>query len=309
MQKARHHASQESRDVLAGVNYRFASTILFTAMAAMVKLATEAGVHFVEIVFYRQLFAMIPVTFLLLTGPGLSTVRTAHLGLHATRSLVGLGNMCMVFAAIALLPLAEATTIQFSAPIFATAMAALFLGEVVRLPRWSATVIGFIGIIIVASPGGAEMVHPLGVGLGIAGAAGTAAISILLRQMNRSENHLAIVFWFGGLSVPILLPLMFFFAGPHDAPSWAIIVAIGLLGGTAQLVMTMSLKKAPVSVVLPIDYFSLLWSIFAGWLLWNQLPALSTWYGAPLVVGSGMFIAWREHKRARSTHDHHLDPR
>lgn len=107
------------------------------------------------------------------------------------------------------------------------------------------------------------------------------------------------MFWFSALSLIPLVPAFALFAESHDAITWALLVAIGLVGGLGQLAMTSSLKLAPVSVVLPMDYSGLLWATLYGWLLFSVLPGWSTWAGAPLIIASGLYIVWREHRLSR----------
>ena len=125
----------------------------------------------------------------------------------------------------------------------------------------------------------------------------TANVSILVRQMGRTESTATIVFWFSALSLVPLAPLYLFWADWHPAFTWVWLLAIGLLGGAAQFAMTGSLRLGPVSVVVPMDYSSLLWAAALGWLLFGALPAPATWAGAPIIVASGLVIVWRERVR------------
>ena len=153
-----------------------------------------------------------------------------------------------------------------------------------------------MGVVIGAHPGDGHL--PLwGALAGLAGAFGTANVSILLRSMSRSEKPLTIVFWFSVLSLLPLGLIYAFVAQPHGMATWGWMIAIGLLGGLAQLAMTGSLRLGPVSVVVPMDYFSLLWATLLGWWLFNAFPTATTWLGAPVIVASGLYIIWRERVR------------
>ena len=221
------------------------------------------------------------------------------MGAHVLRCVIGLTTMACTFAAVLRLQLAEITTIGFSMPIFATVLGALLLGEPTGWRRWAAVLAGFVGVLIVARPGSGGL--PLvGAALGVAGAFGTAIVSILLRRIGRTEAAMTTVFWFSTLS---LLPLGIVYAvafQPHAPLVWATMIGVGLLGGAAQIAMTASLARGPVSVVVPMDYTSLLWATGLGWLVLGTLPAPQVWLGAPLIVGSGLFIVWREHVRRRT---------
>ena len=120
---------------------------------------------------------------------------------------------------------------------------------------------------------------------------------IQVRDLGRTESAMTIVFWFSLISmVPLGIALPFVMT-PHSAGEWGLLVGLGLLGAVVQLSLTGALRLAPVAVVTPMDYSSLLWSIACGWWLFGTVPADTTWVGAPLIIASGLFIAWREHRR------------
>lgn len=265
-------------------------------MMAGVKLADERGVHIVESLFYRQALALPIVMLWLMLGPGLASVRTKKPGAHASRTVVGLGGMIFNFLGVVLLPLAEATTLGFTAPVFATILSAIILRERTGIHRWGAVIAGFIGMLIIVQPQGDH--YPLlGAGIALSGAFMVAIVSILLRQLSRTEEPATIVFWFVIFSLPPLGLGLFFFGRLHDPMTWALLLFIGTVGGLGQIFLTASLKWAPVSVVLPMDYSSLIWATFYGWLFWGYWPGPSTWAGGGLIIASGLYIAWRERVR------------
>ena len=265
-------------------------------MNLLLKLAEQSGAGFEELLFFRQFGAMLLLTALIAGGPGLGSVRTSRFPAHLLRAVVGLTAMALTFAAILMLPLAEATTIGFSMPIFATVLGALLLKEPTGWRRWAAVAAGFVGVLIVAQPSGGH-VPPLGAALGIGAALCTAFVSILIRRLGQTEGTLTTVWWFSALAAAALLPFYLLAAKPHPPLTWALLAGIGLLGGAAQMAMTASLTRGPVSVVVPMDYTALLWATLLGWWAFGILPATGTWIGAPLIVGSGLFIVWREHVR------------
>lgn len=284
--------------LLPAIGLRLIAAALFAAMGAAIKAAELGGAALAETLFFRQFGAMILVGAIVGVGPGFATLRTQRLPAHLLRTAVGLSSMACNFAALFLLPLAEATAISFSMPIFATIMGALFLAEPTGWRRWLAVLTGFAGVMVVTQPGGGTL--PLaGIGLGLLAAFLSAAVSILLRTMGRSEPPVRTVFWFSGLSAIVLLPFYLSVAQPHPAATWAALLAIGVLGGLAQIAMTTSLTLGPVSVVVPMDYTALIWATLLGWLAFDRLPATATWLGAPIIVASGLYIIWREHVRRR----------
>lgn len=277
---------------------RLLAMAFLSAMFALGKLASARGVNIVEILFYRQLMALPIVLGWIMLVDGLHSVRTSRLGAHANRTLMGMCGMLLNFGSYILLPLTEATTIGFTMPIFATILSALLLKERTGIHRWAAIIIGFIGILVVTRPDTAHF-PPLGLAVAIAAALMTACISLLLRDLGRTEQTGAVVFWFTTLSIPPMAVLMLFFGQAHDPLTWLLMVGMGLTGGAAQLCMTGALRWGQVSLVLAMDYSSVIWATLLGLLLWNEWPIDTTWIGAALIVGSGLYIGWREHVRGR----------
>lgn len=284
--------------ILPAAAYRLASVVAFATMGALIKLAEQRGAELAELLFFRQAGAIPVVVIWVAIGPGLASLRTRRLSAHATRCAVGLMSMTCMFATLLLLPLAEATTLQFTVPVFATILGAILLGEATGWHRWSAVLIGFVGVLIVAQPGSGHI--PLaGAVTGLAAAVLSAAVSILIRRMGSSEPPATIVFYFSLLSMVPLLPAFLWTMGSHAPGTWAMLVGIGLVGALGQLGMTTALSLAPVSVVVPMDYSGLLWATLYGWALFGVLPGLATWVGAPLIIASGLYIVWREHRLTR----------
>ena len=282
----------------SAIGLRVASAALFAVMNLGIKLAEAGGARLPEILFFRQGGAALLVAGVVAAGPGMRSLRSARMGAHVVRCVVGLSTMACAFGAVMRLQLAEATTLSFSMPIFATVLGALVLGEPTGWRRWAAVLTGFAGVLLVARPGGGQLPAD-GVALGVAAAFGTACVSILLRQIGRTERPMTTVFWFSTLSLVPLAPVFALHVHAHPPRVWATLLGVGLLGGAAQLAMTASLARGPVSVVVPMDYTALLWATLLGWLAFGDLPAAQIWAGAPLIVGSGLFIVWREHVRRR----------
>lgn len=280
------------------IGIRLLAAISITAMFACVKLASNHGVHVLESVFYRQLTGVLVLIPVAMAGSGLAVLRTERPWTHAGRMVIGMVAMTLNFLSFALLPIAEATAIGFMVPIVATLLSIVLLHESVGVHRWSAIAAGLIGVLIVVQPGDGHI--PLtGALVALTGVAITAWVSIIIRKLGETESPVTTMFWF---SLSSLVPLgiaMLFVGQMHDAETWGIIGLMGLFGAAAQLGITWSLRLAPVSVVLPMDYSSLIWAALAGWLIWENWPVPATWIGAPLIIGSGLYIAWRENRLAK----------
>ena len=280
------------------IGLRLLAVICLSVMFVTVRLADRHGVHVVESLFYRQALAL-PVIFAwIATTSGVRSIRTGRIGTHASRTVLGLVGMTLNFLSYILLPPAEAAVIGFTMPIFGTILSALILKEPTGIHRWSAVAIGFLGVLIMIRPDSSHF-PPVGVAVAVAAALVTASVSLVLRELGRTENAGVIVFWFTLLSLPPLGLAMLFFGQAHDAATWGLLLLIGVFGGIAQLCLTGALRWGPVSLVLPMDYSTVLWTALLGWALWGDWPMATTWVGAALIIASGLYIAWREHARAR----------
>ncbi len=281
--------------ILPAVAFRLVSVFAFTTMGALIKLAELRGAGLAELLFFRQAMAIPVVVAAVIAGPGLATLATTRLPAHILRTAIGLTSMSFMFSAVIMLPLAEATTLQFTVPIFATILGAVVLREATGWHRWGAVVAGFIGVVIVAQPGSGH-IPLLGAATGLTAALLSATVSILLRHIGKTERPTTTVFYFSVLSLIPLTPLFVMSMGAHDHWTWALLVLIGLTGGVGQIAMTSSLSLAPVAVVVPMDYAGLIWATLYGWLIFSVLPTAWTWIGAPVIIASGLYIVWREHR-------------
>jgi drug/metabolite transporter (DMT)-like permease len=207
--------------------------------------------------------------------------------------------MVLNFGAVIILPLAEATTLNFTVPIWAVLLSIVLLKEKVGIWRWSAVALGFIGIVVIAQPGSGHF--PLyGALVGLGAAFMIALISIQIADLNRTDKPLTIVFYFALFSAPLTAIALPFVMTSHDSTEWLLLAGIGVTGLVGQLLLTAALRFGPVASVIVMDYSALFWATLYGWLLFNMLPPASTWFGAPLIVTAGLIIAWREHRFSRA---------
>jgi drug/metabolite transporter (DMT)-like permease len=283
---------------LAGIALRLLTALLLAVMFALVKLASTRGVNVIESLFYRQCGTAAAATAFVAVGPGFASLKTQRVWAHVGRMALGLSAMGLNFLAFILLPLAEATTIGFSVPIFSVSRAALLLGEPTGKWRWGAVGVGFAGVLLIVQPGSGDV--PLaGASVALVAALLTASVTIVIRRLGATERAATTVFWFAVSSLVPMGLLMPWFAGPHDLASWGILAGMAVAGGLAQLTLTGALRLAPVALIMPMDYTSLLWAVLLGSWLFGELPSPWTWVGAPIIIGSGLVIVWREHRLHR----------
>jgi drug/metabolite transporter (DMT)-like permease len=288
--------SRPEQNSIAAIALRIGAISCFAFMSAMVKLGLEAGIGIIELVFYRCAFGLPPLLAWIFLSRNVEVWRTKRVRSHLLRVFVGLGAMALGYTSLRFLPLAEAVTISFAAPLFSVMLSAWFLNERVGRHRWSAVALGFIGVMIVMRPGGGDLAH-IGVGLALLSALAAAVATILIREVGRTENTQTTVFWFTIISLIATGALMPFGAESHDRSEWLILLALGLAAGFGQLMLTASLRFAPVSVIAPFDYVQLLWAVLLGWLIWQKEPPASTWLGASVIIASGLYTLYREHVR------------
>jgi drug/metabolite transporter (DMT)-like permease len=283
---------------LLGIALRIGAATSFAFMAAMIKLGYEAGVSTPELAFYRFGFGLPPLLIWIALSRNFGAWRTDRPGAHLLRAAIGLTTMVLAFNALSYLPLAEATAISFVAPLFAVMLSALILREDVGLHRWSAVALGFGGVLIVMRPGGSEL-PAIGLGIALVAALGVGCVNITIRQIGRTEGPQTTVLWFTVTSMLAIGLLMPFYAQSHDVRTWMVLAALGTFGGLGQLFLTASLRYAPVPVIVPFDYTQLLWAVLLGWLIWDMHAPASTWAGAAVIIASGLYTVYREHRLGR----------
>ncbi len=267
-----------------------AAALCFSLMNVLVR-SLSASFDPLQIAFFRNFFALV---FMLpwLLRVGFEGLRTKRLPLHLWRSVAGLLAMMFWFYAIALLPLAEAVSLNFTVPLFATAGAAVFLGEVVRARRWCATIVGFLGVLVILRPGFAALDPAMA--LPILAAVFMATSTLMVKSLSRSETPGAIVLYMNLILTPLsLIPALLVWRSP-DWPALGLLALVGLLALGAHLALTHAYTKADASAVVPFDYARLPFVAVLAYLIFGQVPDLWTWVGAAVIVASAVYIARRE---------------
>lgn len=285
---------------VTGILLKLGSVFVFTVMGAVLK-ATAAVVPAGEQVFFRSLFA-IPVIlgWLALRGELRSGLRAADPMSHAWRGIVGTIAMGTSFAGLGLLPFPEATALGYAMPLLTVIFAAMFLNERVGAFRLGMVALGLAGVLIVLSPrlGGAAVTvaQTLGAMLTLAGATFGALAQIFIRKMVAQERTSAIVFWFSVTSTVLSLATLPFGWVVPDARTAALLVACGLMGGLAQIMLTSAYRFADASVVAPFDYASMLMALAIGWFVFGEGISGVTALGAGVLIAAGVAIIWRERR-------------
>lgn len=272
-----------------------ASAVLFGAMIVTLRLAT-AQVRAYEAAFFRSLFGLV-FSLPLLAGPGIGLLRTRNFHLYLMRGLFGTLAMLTSFWAIAHLPLAQAVSISYSTPLFVTIGAVFALGEVVRLRRWSAVLVGFAGVLLIMRPGAAHF--SLAMLVALASAALSAGSYISIKFLSRTEPADAVVIYMSIVIVPLtLVPALFAWSWP-DATGWLWLVLTGLFGTLGQIFMTRAYGAGDVSALVPLNFIQLPVVVLFAWFLFDQRLDAATALGAATIVAANVYIARREAQLAR----------
>ena len=245
----------------------------------------------IQIAFFRNVFGLALIVPLLLKD-GVGLMKTVRPGMHLLRSTSGLIAMYAMFTAISMLPLAESTALTFTSPLFATMGAALFLGEVVGKRRWSATLIGFLGAMIILRPGIA-VVTPAAL-IALVAAVFIASSMLIVKSLSRTDSPTTVVFYMTSIMAVMSLPAALYVWVPPQPENWPWLIALGLIATASQLMMARAFKIADASVVLPFDFSRLIFASIVGYLYFGESPDLWTWVGAGVIFSSTVYIAHRE---------------
>ncbi|MER9652623.1 DMT family transporter [Mesorhizobium sp. M0152] len=280
---------------------KIVSVAVFVCMSTCIKAAgtVPAG----QIVFFRSFFAIFPIIgFLALKGnlgTAFSTKRPLN---HIARGVVGVCAMGLGFFALTRLPLPEAITLNYAQPLLVVVFSSMFLGEAIRVYRWSAVAVGLVGVLIISWPEltllssheALDDQEVLGVVAALVAAAISAVAMLLVRNLVQSERTATIVLWFSvTASAMALLSLPFGWQALTSVQA-VLLVAAGFCGGLGQILMTSAYRHAEASVVAPFEYTSMILGVVVGYLVFGDIATLNTLAGGLIVVAAGIFIIWRE---------------
>ena len=219
-------------------------------------------------------------------------LRTGRYLAHVQRGLSQFGSMTCMFLALRVLSLGSAVAIGFSAPLFTTLLSIVVLKERVGIHRWSALVVGFIGVLVVTHPGAGTLT--LGALFALANAVLISSVAIAIRRMSLTESTETLTLY---QMAVITVCTMFLLPFGFTMPAWTDALGLACAGignGIAQYWWTRSLSLAPPSAVVPFNYLSLVWATTLGFAIWGDVPTPALFAGSAIVVASGLYILWRE---------------
>ena len=274
-----------------GAIWMIGAALGFTCNSALVKALGNADFHPFQLAFLRTalvLLLLLPLAW----RAGADRLRSRQPGIHVLRGLVGAPAVVAGFTALTLIPLADFMALTFTTPLFIIVMAVLVLGEQVRWRRWSATAIGFLGVLIMIRPGSGSLevgaLCTLGMALGIAGAA------VLVKRLPPEEPAFSALFWFTLSSTLLTAPLAAFAWRAPTAEEWLWLMVMSGLGALAQFLIIQAYKVGEATFVAPFDYSKLLIAGVIGFLAFGELPDAWSLIGAAVIIAATLYIARRE---------------
>lgn len=294
------NGAKENRENLAlGMVASAGGILMFSVMNAFAKYLS-ARHSVVEIAFYRNLIScLLFLAFVFaLSRRDILVIRSKRL-LIATRALMGSVTLMVTFGAYSLMPMAETSVLLFTASLWIPVLGVLLLQERVGPFRWSAVVVGFIGVAVMANPAG--QISRLGVALALAAAILQALLTILLRHLGGHERPETISFYFFLIGTVVTGLGMPFVAAPVELAELPLLLGVGLAGAAAQLLYTVALKHTPAAIVAVFNYTSIVWSMLFGWMIWHDWPLPIVLAGASVVIAANLLLVWRENRLRRRT--------
>lgn len=278
-------------DPIRAVIWITAAMALFAILAACSRKAALMGMHPLQIVFLRNLSATLFLMPMLIMR-GRSLLRSNAIHLYGVRVGISIFSMTAWFYALALIPVAEVTAIGFLAPLFGTLGAIVFLGEKVRIRRWTALAIGFVGAMIILRPG--TEAFGLGQACAVFNAMSSGLVTVLLKQLSSEDDSGKIVFLTTVLMLPpTLIPALFVWETPgvEYAP---VILTIGFTAVLGHYCLMRGFASTDASLVMTFDFSRLPFAVLIGWWMFGEVTDIWTWIGAAIIFASAIYITRRE---------------
>ena len=280
-------------DVRLGILYMVAAVFLFSIQNAIGKWLAESY-PIPMLVFFRSAVALLPSYLFVMRAGGVKVLRTGRPGAQFGRAVIWGGSNVASFFAYHLLPLADAVALTFSAPLFLTALSWPILKERVGRERWIAVSVGFLGVLVMARPGGGGWISGLGVTWAILGAVCSAVGTLTVRGLSRTDATASIVFYTALFMSVMALPALPFFWVTPTPLAFLLFCLLGLIGGVSQYWMTQALSYAPAAAVSPFNYTALIWGSMIGFAVWGDIPTASIVAGAAIVTLTGLYLLLHE---------------
>ena len=282
--------NNENKSVLNGIGLMIIATVLFSVMHASIKYMSSS-LHPFEIAFFRNLFGLIVIAPWFIKY-GLEPLKTKKIKLHMARSFFNVIAMLSFFYSLSIAPLADVASLAFTAPLFASILAVVFLKEIIGIKRIMAIILGFIGAIIVIDPVYSSINN--GHILTLLSASVWSVSLIIIKILGRTESSVTITSYMVIIMIPLSGIAALFYWETPTINDLIFLVIIGISGTAAQMLLAQALRQGDTSIIMPFDFLKLIWAVGIGYLFFFEVPSLNTWLGSIIIFLSTLYIAYRE---------------
>ena len=279
-----------NKSVLNGIGLMIIATVLFSVMHASIKYMSSS-LHPFEIAFFRNLFGLIVIAPWFIRY-GLEPLKTKKIKLHMARSFFNVIAMLSFFYSLSIAPLADVASLAFTAPLFASILAVIFLKEIIGIKRIIAIILGFIGAIIVIDPVYSSINN--GHILTLLSASVWSISLIIIKILGRTESSVTITSYMVIIMIPLSGIAAFFYWETPTINDLIFLLIIGVSGTAAQMLLAQALRQGDTSIIMPFDFLKLIWAVGIGYLFFFEVPSLNTWLGSIIIFLSTLYIAYRE---------------
>ena len=292
-----------NKNLKMGILFAAINAFMLAGMSLFAKLlATYYGP--VEVTFFRNFFSLVALFAWLFFAGKLIMLKTQRPFAHLFRGAIGTAGIVLGAWALSIMPLAETTILLFTSPLFVVLLSYPILKEPVGIYRLSAVAIGFIGVIIMANPAGNINTLPaLGIAIGLSWGFFSGCVDVCLRWMGKTENSTTTVFYFvlfGTLSTGLHWPMATIQPNALSLNALLIITGLGITGLLSLLAKTQSFRLGEATLIAPVMYTMIIWTMLFDYLFWNKIPTLNIIAGAIIIIASNLFILYREQKKQKT---------
>ncbi|OFV49309.1 DMT family transporter [Oligella sp. HMSC09E12] len=291
---------------LVGIALVILSTWALSSLDAGGKWLMQYGLPLVVLSWVRYLIHAVLVLMFTLPSRGLSIFKSKRLGFQIIRGTAVLTATMTFFSALRYLPQAEATAINFLAPLLVLCLAPFVLKEPPRLYRWVAALCGFIGVMVIVRPGSG--LHPLGVMFGLM-TAGIFSLQFIVTRQLAEDDSMTTLLWTGLIGTAISSVLVLFYVdelvsiiGAYHYLDWLVLLSTGIFGTLGHWIQIKAYQHAPASLLAPFVYLQIVGAATIAWLIWRQFPDAMSWLGILIVCASGVsasLIEWRHNQATK----------
>ena len=279
-----------NKSALNGIGLMIIATVLFSVMHASIKYMSSS-LHPFEIAFFRNLFGLIVIAPWFIRY-GLQPLKTKKIKLHMARSFFNVIAMLSFFYSLSIAPLADVASLAFTAPLFASILAVVFLKEIIGIKRIVAIILGFIGAIIVIDPVYSSINN--GHILTLLSASVWSVSLIIIKILGRTESSVTITSYMVIIMIPLSGIAAYFYWETPTINDLIFLVIIGISGTAAQMLLAQALRQGDTSIIMPFDFLKLIWAVGIGYLFFFEVPSINTWLGSIIIFLSTLYIAYRE---------------